>query len=396
LRGFGGAHLRLVFAALAAGLLAGQQTSSDALQQYFQQGQQAIAENRYAEASQALEKARELAPEIAEIHATLGFSYFQQGRFGEAVPVLQKALELKPGLPNLDLLLAASLSELGRFREAAPGLETAFPKASDPALKRLAGLQLQRVYSGLGRDREAAAVALEMTKLYPEDPEVLYHAERLFGNLAFLTAQKLSRTAPDSIWTKQAAGEAYEADGQLERAISEYRGVLELDPHRRGIHFRLGRAVLRQSESRDSVDQAAKEFELELRGDPTNANAAYEIGEIYRTQGQFEQAHKYFEQAVEHYPGFEQAQLALGGVLTKLGKPTIAIAHLRTAIALNAKSQVAYYRLAQAHRALGETAEMKEALAQFQRLRSEQSARTAAGASNEEVTAQQVEVESEP
>jgi tetratricopeptide (TPR) repeat protein len=235
-----------------------------------------------------------------------------------------------------------------------------------------------------------------MTKLYPEDPEVLYHAERLFGNFAFLTARKLSRTAPDSIWTKQAAGEAYEAEGQFERAIAEYRSVLDLHPRRRGIHFRLGRSLLRQSEARESVDAAAKEFELELQGDATNANAAYELGEIYRTRGELEKARKYFEQAVEHYPEFEQAQLALGGVLTKLGNPTLAVAHLRTAITLNNQSQVAYYRLAQAHRALGETAEMKEALSQFQRLRSEQSARTAAGASNEEVTAQQVEPESQP
>lgn len=383
---------------LASGALAQQtaQPDPDALQRLFQQGQQAIAENRYADATQALEKAREMAPGAAEIHATLGFSYFQQGRFGDAIPTLQKALELKPGLPNLDVLLAASLSEMGRFREALPGLEAAFPKTSDPALKRLAGLQLQRVYSGLGRNRDAVETALEMTKLYPEDPEVLYHAGRLFGNFAFLAAQKLSQTAPDSIWTHQAAGEAYEADGQIDRAIASYRKVLELEPNRRGIHFRLGRALLRQSQEPDAVEQAMKEFEAELKADPTNANAAYELGEIYRTRGELEQARRLFEQAVEHYPEFEQAQLALGGVLTNLGKPALAVARLRTAISLNPGSDVAYYRLAQAHRALGETAEMREALAKFQELRSEQNQRLATGASNEQVTAQRVEPDDEP
>jgi tetratricopeptide (TPR) repeat protein len=374
----------------AAGAQEAPPANTDQIQQYFEQGQRAIAGNRYTEASEALEKARSLAPGIAEIHATLGFSYFQQARYGEAIPTLRKALQLKPGLPNLDVLLASSLSEMGRFAEALPGLEAAFAKTADPALRRLAGLQLQRAYTGLGRNREAVETSLEMTKLYPEDPEVLYHAGRLFGNFAFLAAQKLSQTAPDSIWTRQAAGEAYEADGQLERAVAEYRKVLELDPNRRGIHFRLGRALLRESEEPDTVAQAMQEFEAELKADPTNANAAYELGEIQRTRGELEPARARFEQAVEHYPEFEQAQLALGGVLTSLGKPALAVAHLRSAISLNDKSDVAYYRLAQAHRALGETAEMKAALESFQRLRSEQNQRTAAGASNEQVTAQRV------
>ncbi len=191
---FGHCHLKVIpLAALFALSGFAQQSSPsdpDLLRQYFEQGQKAIVENRYAEASAALEKAIALAPNIPELGASLGFSYFQQGRYSDAIPVLEKALKLKPGLPNVDVLLAASLSEMGRFDEALPGLEAAFHRASDPALKRLAGLQLQRCYSGLGRDREAVATSLELTKLYPEDPEVLYHAGRLFGNYAYLTFQK--------------------------------------------------------------------------------------------------------------------------------------------------------------------------------------------------------------
>jgi len=208
--------------------------------------------------------------------------------------------------------------------------------------------------------------------------------------------KKLSATAPNSIWTSQAAGEAYESDGQFERAVAEYRKVLELDPNRPGIRFRLGRALLRLSQDPDTVEKAMKEFALELKGDPTNANAAYELGEIHRSSGELEEARAMFAQAVRSHPEFEQAQLALGGVLTSLGQPTLAKAHLRTSISLNDTNEVAYYRLAQAHRALGETDEMRQALADFQRLRSSQRQRTATGASQEQVTAQQVESEDEP
>ncbi len=372
------------------------QPGPNLLQQHFEQGQKAIVENRYADAASALEKALALAPNIPELGASLGFSYFQLGRYQDAIPVLDKALKLKPELPNVDVLLAASLSEMGRFAEALPMLEKALPQAADPALKRLAGLQLQRCYTGLGRDREAVETSLALTKLYPEDPEVLYHAGRLFGNYAYLTFQKLTLSAPESVFARQTVGEAHESEGRYEQAIAEYRKVLELDPRRRGIHFRLGRALVRSSDEPDVIAKAMKEFEAELRADPTNANAAYELGELQRKQGDLEAAGRMFAQAVKYYPEFEQAQLGLGGVLTNLGRPAEAVSHLKAAIALNADSEVAYYRLAQAHRDLGQNDEMRQALADFQRVRSSQRPTTAAGAAQEQVTAQQVDAETTP
>ena len=136
------------------------------------------------------------------------------------------------------------------------------------------------------------------------------------------------------------------------------------------------------------------QFELELTADPTNANAAYELGEIHRESGEMEKARALFEQAVATYPGFEQAQIALGGVLTSLGQPELALAHLRTAIAINGRNEVSYYRLAQAHRALGETVEMRKALNTYQELRSGQATPTVAGVSHEPVTAQRISSES--
>ncbi len=383
-----------IAALLAAGPIGAQpetEPSRDGLQARFAEGQAAILENRYADAVSALTRAVELGPDIAEIHASLGFSYFQLGRFLEASPVLERAVALKPGMPNMALLLAATRSELGRFAEAAPVLEEEFPGVSDPALKRLAGLQLQRAYSGLGRDREAVGVALELSALYSQDPEVLYHASRLLGHLAFVTVSELSRTAPDSVWTRQAAGEAFESEGSHERAVAEYRRALEIHPGQRGIQYRLGRALLRGPQKADTAELAARAFQAELEADPTNANAAYELGEMFRQAGELERARELFEQAVGAYPSFEQARIALGGVLTSLGRADQALGHLRAAIALNDRNEVSFYRLAQAHRALGQSAEMRAALGHYQRLRAPQTAGMAAGVSNEPVTAQRAE-----
>ena len=340
----------------------------------FEQGERALAAGRYAAAQRSYERLRTLEPDRAEVHARLGLIYFQQGKFADAVPVLGRALALKPGLPNLDALLAMSLSEIGRHQEAVAALEQAFRQtAGDRALRRLVGLHLQRTYTDLDRDADAVAVALELSRSYPDDPEVLYHTGRLFGNYAYLQTTKLARVAPDSPWLHQAAGEANESQGLLDQAIIEYRQVLEKAPKRPGLHFRIGRVLLtRATQGNGDVAaeaEAAAEFEQELQIDPTNANAAYELGELRRKAGKLDEAIPYFERAVTAYPEFEEALVGLGRALISAGRASAAVPYLRKAVTANPQNEVAFYQLAQAYRALDQRAEQQAALAAFTRLR---------------------------
>jgi tetratricopeptide (TPR) repeat protein len=367
------------------------------IQSLYQQGERALAERRYADAEQAYERLRQLQPSLAEVHARLGLIHFQQGKFDQAVPLLRRALELKPALPNVPTLLAMSLSEIGRHEEALPGLEKAFhAKSTDPALRRMSGLHLQRAFTDVQRHSDAVGVSLELTRLYPDDPEVLYHAGRLFGNYAYLQMVKLARIAPDSVWLHQAAGEANESQGLLDEALREYRQVLALAPKRPGVHFRLGRVHLARSKGPKgdaaAEAEALREFEQELQIDPTNANAAYEIGEIQRTSGQLDQAIASFRRALASYPGFGEALVGLGRTLIAAGDAASALPPLQKAVALNPRDEVAFYQLAQAHRALGHEAEQQNALATFERLRQEKSAGPAAlRADRDEVTRQAID-----
>jgi len=348
-----------------------QQPDPTVVQQYVKEGERALADGRYSEAQRAYEAVRQLTPGTPEIHARLGLIYFQQGKFAEAIPPLREALRLKPGLTKVDSLLAMSLSELGQYDEALPGVKSAFSQATDPVLRRMAGLHLQRIYTGLGRDQDAVDVALRLARLYPDDPEVLYHSGRLFANFAYLQTMKLARVAPDSVWLHQAAGEANESQGLYDAALREYRDVIAAAPRRPGIRFRLGRVLLaRAKDDRTGTDlvDARKAFEEELSLDPTNANAAYELGELNRTAGEFEAARQRFEQAVKYYPDFEQALVGLGRTLISLRRPADALRFLQTAAKINPKSEVAFYQIAQAYGALGDTAGQQRALVDFNRV----------------------------
>ena len=361
-------------------------------QPIYDQGEKSLAGGRYADAAAAYEKLRQLEPGTAEVYGRLGLIYYQQKRYAEAVPVLRQALKLKPGLPNTDVLLAMCLSELGRYSEALPALEKGFRRSTDAALKRMTGLELQRAYTGLHRDGKAVEVALELSRLYPDDPEILYHTGRLFGNYAYLNIVKLSKVAPDSVWAHQASGDAYESEGNYELALQEYRQVLSLNPGHPGIHYRIGRTLLLQGKKTDrTMPEALTEFEEELRLDPTNANAAYELGEAYRKSGEFEKSQHFLESALEHYPDFEEAHLGLGRLLFALGKHEAALPHLRKAAALNPENDVTQYQLSQVLGALGREEEQRKAFTEFRRLQSRNAGQHKDLLSPREVTKQEMD-----
>jgi tetratricopeptide (TPR) repeat protein len=363
----------------AAAAPAAQQQPRAQLQQVYQEGERALAEGRYDDAARAYEELRKADPTSAELHARLGMIYFQQSKFAEAVPVLQRAVKLKPALTNAAALLAMCLSELGKYEEALPGLKAAFRQSQDPALKRMAGLHLIRANTFLDRPVDAAQVALDLARAYPKDPEVLYHTGRIFANLAYVQTMTLSQVAPQSIWLHQAAGEANESEGAFDAAVHEYRQVLAMDPRRPGIHYRTGRALLARAKQPDAdanaLAEAAQEFEQELQIDPTNANAAYELGELQRKANRLDEAQRLFQLALTSDPEFQDALVGLGRTLVSLGQAQEAIPFLDKAVALDPRDSVAVYQLAQAHRALGHTADVEKALAQFQQLRQQKQER---------------------
>jgi tetratricopeptide (TPR) repeat protein len=376
------------------------QSSTDAaIERYSQEGQKALAEGRYSDAERAFEQLRSLQPEVPEIYANLGLIYFQEKKFESAVSSLRHALDLNPALPRLPSLLAMSLSELGQYQEARPGLEKGFHSSADPAIKRMCGLQLERAYTWLHEDSKAVEVALELDRMYPNDPEILYQNAKIFGNFAFLRLQKLAKIAPASVWRHQAGGEAYESQGSYIQAISEYTQVITLDPRRPGIHYRLGRTLLarsRDAASEADRSEAMKQFQKELQLDSSNANAAYELGDIYRTSGQLNEARDAFELALKSHPDFEEAHLGLAAVLLQLGQPRLALPHIQKAIALNHDDPVSWYRLARVEMALGNNAEARKADAEFQRLRQKPNEPSASQAifNPDEVTKQEIDSKS--
>lgn len=373
--------------------------SDDEAAQYAQAGQQALAQGRYAEAQTNFEKLAKLDPDIAEVHATLAAIYFKQREYELAVQQVRTAQRLKPSLPRLDNLLGLSLAELGQFTAALPPLEKCFRQTDDPSAKRMCGLQLLRAYTGLGRDSDAVETSLALNKLYPDDPEVLYHTGRIYGNFAYIVMEKLHDKAAGSVWMLQAQGEANESQKDYDAAIIAFNHVLVLDPKRPGIHYRLGRVYLarfRNARKPEDREAAMREFAAELAIDPGNGNAGYELANLQADMGNLNEARKQFQQVLKHFPDFEESLVGLGGVELESQNPAAAVPLLERATRLRPTDEVAWYRLAQAQRATGNKEGQAKALAAFQKLHQSTPVTLRKPNADDEVTPQQIDKGANP
>ena len=232
-----------------------------------------------------------------------------------------------------------------------------------------------------------------LNKLYPDDPEILYHTGRIYGNFAYVTMEKLHDKAPNSIWMLQAQGEANESQKDYDAAIIAFNHVLTIEPNRPGIHYRLGRVYLarfHESQRPEDQDAAAREFSAELAIDQANGNAGYELANLDASRGKPDDAIRQYQAVLERYPDFEEALVGLGGVYLENQKPADAIALLDRATRLKPEDEIAWYRLAQADRATGNRAGQAEAIEAFTRLHSSTPVTLRRPDAADEVTPQQL------
>jgi len=362
---FGALFLYIVAVSLT---LSAQGSAETEIDQYSHQAQQAMAAKNWDEAAKVLEKLARLAPDVPEIQGNLGLAYFSQNRIFEATKAFERTLNLNPKMRQATLLLGLCYAELGRNEEAVKILGPAFRHPPDKPMGRLIGLGLQRAYAALKQYPKAAAVTDELVSRYPDDPEILFHASRLHADQAYQMMSRLVRAAPDSVWAHYANAQVHESLQRYDLAEAEYRTVLETEPRLPGVHLRLGRVLLMRSRDSKALDDARHEFEQDLSIAPQNSDAEYELGEIYREQGQFELALEHFSRAVQYHPEFEEAQIGLSRTLINLGRAQEALPHLTEAIRLDPQNKVPHFLLGSVYKSMGDKARYQTEMAAFQKL----------------------------
>jgi tetratricopeptide (TPR) repeat protein len=244
---------------------------------------------------------------------------------------------------------AIKLAQNGRCEEALPALKRASQTGSDKTVRRTAAFAGVRCAMLINQTGAAVDFLQMLNREFPGDPEILFVSVHTYSDLSTKAAQQLAMTAPNSIEGHKLNAEALEAQGKWDAAEKEYKAILAQNPQLPGIHFLLGRLLLSKPDAGPTAgEDAKKEFQAELKIDPSNAGAEYVLGEMARQDSQWDDAIQHFSRATKLDAGFGDAFLGLGSALLSAKRFSDAIPPLQTAVKLEPRNPGAHYNLATA------------------------------------------------
>jgi tetratricopeptide (TPR) repeat protein len=258
--------------------------------------------------------------------------------------------------PAAPIRQALSLAGSGRCAEALPVLKRDTQGLQDKQLRYLAAFAA--VNCGMSVNDPAAVVnALTLLQRdFPDDPEVLYTAARIYAQFAERTARELAERFPKSAQVGRMNAEALESRQMWKEAIEAYRNILAQDPKAPGIHYRIGSILLDTSPSAETAAEAKKELEAELQINPNSAAAVFALGEIARRAGAWDEAIRQFSRASQLDAGFLEAYFSLGISLNASGKFAEAITPLERYAKNVPADPAGHYQLAMAYSRTGNKA----------------------------------------
>lgn len=273
-----------------------------------------------------------------------GMAAEQRGQLASALPYYRRAVQLAPEDGEAQALLGGLLLRQGKTVEALPLLERGLQLAPDslPALRAVvaAGLRVQR------------------------------------ADLARPAAARLYQLSPENSDDVYLAGTAFVSVGSFQAAIDAFTHYLESKPDDARAELALGTAY---RETR-KLAEAETHLQRSQTLDPAQAEAAYQLAEVYIAQGQPNAARKLLEANSAGSHLHAPSLIALGKLDVEAGQNDEAATLLERAVALAPQSAEAHYQLSLAYKRLGKDAASQEQAQIFQRLRAEQhQAQNAAG-----------------
>jgi tetratricopeptide (TPR) repeat protein len=198
---------------------------------------------------------------------------------------------------------------------------------------------------------DSAAVELKQwLKSNPADLSAAYLLVRTERALSLSLLGQLLSTAPDSIPAHQLMAETEENAENYEKAAAEYRWIEQRNPELPGIHYALGRMLIKTGDR----DGATAEFTAELRLDPNHPGANAELGAILVDEEKPQQGIVFLERALRFDPDLWAAHRELGRALLMEKNYTRAEAELQKATA-DDPDGLAYYQLGILYRTQGRT-----------------------------------------
>ena len=285
-------------------------TPDAATMQLLQSGAAAMHEGNPSDAEGFFRQAIAAAPALPDAYLGLGMSELREGKADDAAGALGKALQLNPNMRGAHMFLGIAQYQAHLLDAASESLRQEI-KAQPDNVEALTWLGI--VELGAGRPDEAVEPLDHAASLSPKDPNVLDYRGRAHAQVAQESYRALTALDPDSWRVHRALGEIDSESKQYEAAVAEYQKAIEKQPNDADLYEALGEVYQHLSRS----DDATHVYEMELKLNPRNAIALYNLGRLQVLNGDPERGVSLLRQAKEahaqpaptdYYLGFGLAQ----------------------------------------------------------------------------------------
>jgi tetratricopeptide (TPR) repeat protein len=331
----------------------------------FREGVAFLRDGRLEEAERAFRAALEESPSHAPSSIQLARAYSREGRNDEARTVLEAGLRLRPKgivlLNELGTLLLATGDLVGAKATFERALEA---QPENPRARMGLGLLLAET-----RPSEALGHLEAALEAFPNDAPILALAGRLAYSLNrdtetidYLT-RALSQN-PKNVEAWIVLGRTYYRRTSLADARNAFEKALESEVANEEAHFYLGEIAAQELRFEDAVEHYGKSpAPAAVRG---RARALLKLGRYDEARGALEELSSVEEPPRER----AEALLLMANVESAEGHDEKGVAALTAARTLDPNAMETRYLLGTVLARLGRTAEAREELENFQRLKS--------------------------
>lgn len=229
----------------------------------------------------------------------------------------------------------------------------------------IAWLKLGQVYGQIGQTQQALEVYQTAWDLDPAASTTAL-ANSLAGVSDYQAEEKVLREAlltfessPERLDWWRLLGAALRAQMKWDEAAAAYQQAIQEYPDQPDLHIELGRVYFERG---DGIQAARQEIEIAISLNEQSGDAYYALARLLSRAGEYEEADRYFAQAIERAPLNRWYMLARADSARASGDLERAIDLYRTTAESFPDFANVYYQLAQAYRTNNQKAEAVQAI----------------------------------
>lgn len=254
-------------------------------------------------------------PDIAGAWYTIGISHYLQAHYDKAIEALKRYIDINATAkrevdPSARTALARSYYSLERYDEALPLLAAApREKTSTPNDERIKENAANEYYLGAiyfkREDDDHAIVALrEAVKGNPEDiaamellaESLMRKARKVNSDARWLEAAEVGeriKLSRDDLKTANILGRAYLGAKKFDSAVAPLEKLAKANPDNGQAWLYYGIALSRSGQMRKAMEA----LEITIQLTPESIPALSELGYVYESDKQYQQALRIYEKA---------------------------------------------------------------------------------------------------